>query len=174
LFRSIQDNSWIPLTEAEFKSMTDYYFMFKKTIEMENNPHRTDIIKHLLQAFFYSSGYHLHKMTSPEKQSKQDLLMKRFLDLVKINFKRERGVEFYAGLLCLTPKYLSTVVKQNSEKSASEWINDFVILEAKAVLRSSNLTIQQISDELNFPSQSFFGKYFKRRVGVSPKEYRRI
>ena len=173
LYRSIQDNSWIPLTEAELKSMTDYYFMFKKTLQMENNPHRTDIIKHLLQAFFYSSGYHLHKMISPEKQSKQDLLMKRFLDLVKINFKRERGVEFYADKLCLTPKYLSKVVKQNSEKSASEWINDFVILEAKAVLRSTNMTIQQISDALNFSSQSFFGKYFKRRVGVSPKEYRR-
>ena len=174
LFRSIQDNSWIPLTEAEIKSMMDYYSMFKKTLQMENNPHRTEIVKHLVQAFFYSSGYHLHNMTTSEKQSKQASLMKRFLDLVKINFKRERGVEFYADQLCLTPKYLSKVVKQNSEKSASEWISDFVILEAKALLRSTNMTVQQISDALNFPSQSFFGKYFKRCAGVSPKEYRTV
>jgi AraC-like DNA-binding protein len=53
-----------------------------------------------------------------------------------------------------------------------EWIERFVILEAKVMLRSSNMTIQQIADELNFPSQSFFGKYFKKSVGVSPKEYR--
>ena len=174
LFRSIQDNSWIPLTAAELISMTDYYFMFKKTVQMENTPHRMEIIKHLLQAFFYSSSYHFQKMTDSENQSKQDLLMKRFLDLVKQNFKSERGVEFYADKLCLTPKYLSKVVKQNSEKSASQWINDFVILEAKALLRSTNMTVQQIGDELNFLSQSFFGKYFKRRVGVSPKEYRKV
>lgn len=174
LFRSIQDNSWIPLTATELKLMMDYYFMFKKTLKMENNSHCTEIIKHLVQAFFYSSGSHLHKITTSVEQSKQDLLMKRFLDLVKINFKSQRGIEFYAGKLCLTPKYLSKVVKQHSEKSASEWINDFVILEAKALLRSTNMTVQQISNELNFPSQSFFGKYFKRRVGVSPKEYRRV
>lgn len=173
LFQSIQDNSWIPLSVEELQSMLDYFYMFKKTIQMENNPHRTDIIKHLVQAFFYSSEYHLHKITSTEKQSKQDILVKRFLDLVKINFKRERGVSFYADQLCLTPKYLSKVVKQNSEKSASEWISDFVTLESKALLRSTNMTIQQISDELNFPSQSFFGKYFKRCVGVSPKRYRK-
>lgn len=172
LFRSIQDNSWIPLTEKELQSMMDYYFMFKKTLQMENNLHRTETIKHLVQAFFYSSGYHLQKISSLEKESKQAVLIKRFLDLVKVNFKQERGIGFYADKLCLTPKYLSKVVKQNSEKSASEWINDFVILEAKALLRSTNMTVQQVSDELNFPSQSFFGKYFKRCVGVSPKNYR--
>ncbi|HSH52160.1 MAG TPA: helix-turn-helix domain-containing protein [Bacteroidales bacterium] len=174
LVRSIQDNSWIPLTVAELESMMDYYSMLKKTVQMDNNPHRTEIIKHLVQAFFYSSSYHFQKKSTSKKQSKHDLLMKRFLDLVKMNYKSQRGVEFYADELCLTPKYLSKVLKQNSDKSASEWINDSVILEAKALLRSTNMTIQQISDELNFPSQSFFGKYFKRRVGVSPKQYRSI
>ena len=58
--------------------------------------------------------------------------------------------------------------------SAAEWIERCVALEARALLKSTNMTIQQISDELNFPSQTFFGKYFKRRVGMSPKEYRRV
>jgi AraC-like DNA-binding protein len=78
----------------------------------------------------------------------------------------------YADQLYLTPKYFSKVIKDNSGASASEWIDNYVILEAKALLKSTNMTILQISDELNFPSQSFFGKYFKRVVGVSPKEYR--
>jgi AraC-like DNA-binding protein len=80
---------------------------------------------------------------------------------------------FYADRMCFTPKYLSKVIKENSGKSANSWIDDYVILEAKAMLKSTNMTVQQINDELNFPSQSFFGKYFKRIVGVSPKEYKR-
>ena len=69
--------------------------------------------------------------------------------------------------------YLSTVIKNVSGKTAAEWIDDYVILEAKSLLKSTNLTIQQISDGLNFPSQSFFGKYFKRQTGISPKEYKK-
>ena len=99
--------------------------------------------------------------------------MEKFLSLVQINYKEQRGLEFYADKLCFTPKYLSKVIKENSGTSANDWIDNHVVLEAKALLKSTNMTIQQISDELNFPSQSFFGKYFKRHVGVSPKEYKK-
>lgn len=173
LTRSIQDNPWIPITEEELKSMIEYYTLLKKTVEMKNNPHRVEIIKHLMQAFFYSSNYIFNKNIAEGTKSKQKILVEDFLTLVKSKFKEQRGIEYYADKLFLTPKYLSTAIKQSSGKSASEWINDFVILEAKALLRSTNMTIQQVSDELNFPSQSFFGKYFKRNVGVSPKEYRK-
>jgi AraC-type DNA-binding domain-containing proteins len=64
------------------------------------------------------------------------------------------------------------VIKEAGGKSAGEWIDERVILEVKALLKSTNMTIQQISDELNFPTQSSFGKYFKRLTGISPKEYR--
>ena len=84
-----------------------------------------------------------------------------------------RRLNFYADKLCLTPKYMSTIIRQTSGKTAGNWIDDYVLLEAKALLKSTNMTIQQISDELNFPSQSFFGKYFKRLTGVSPKEYKK-
>lgn len=95
------------------------------------------------------------------------------MDAIQKHYKTERSVNFYANKLFLTAKYLSKVVQENSGKTATNWIDDYVILEAKALLNSSKLTIQQISDELNFPSQSFFGKYFKRKVGMSPKEYRK-
>ena len=72
----------------------------------------------------------------------------------------------------MNPKYLSTVIKEISGKSAFEWINNYVILEAKSMLKSTGKTIQQISDELNFANQSFFGKYFKQHVGIPPSEYR--
>ena len=92
---------------------------------------------------------------------------------MKGNYRKERMIEFYSEKLFLTPKHLSKVIRERSGKSAGEWIEDHVMLEAKALLKSTDKTIQQISDELKFPSQSFFGKYFKRRAGVSPKEYRK-
>jgi AraC-like DNA-binding protein len=98
--------------------------------------------------------------------------VEKFLNLVQTHYREERGLKFYADRLCLTPIHLSRVIKSASHKSANDWIDEHVILEAKALLKSTSMTVQQISEELNFPSQSFFGKYFKRIVGVSPKEYR--
>ena len=103
-----------------------------------------------------------------------DVLTKQFLELVKSNFKRERQLQFYADKMCITTRYLSRIVKECTGASASDWIERYVVLEARALLKSSNMTIQQVSNELSFPSQTFFGKYFKRRVGMSPKEYRRL
>lgn len=98
--------------------------------------------------------------------------MNDFSKEVQLFYRKERKVLYYADRLHLSASYLSTVVKRISGKTAAEWIDDYVVLEAKALLKSTKLTIQQISDELNFPSQSFFGKYFKRITGLSPKEYR--
>jgi AraC family transcriptional regulator, transcriptional activator of pobA len=172
LFLSVQENPWTPLTKDELDSMTEYYSMLQKTIRKKDNPHRIEIVKHLTQAFFYGSSYQFHKIPGVDKKSKQDILLEKFLNHVKTYFREQRGAGFYADKLCLTPKYLSKVISESSGKSANDWIDNHVTLEAKALLKSTNMTIQQISDELNFPSQSFFGKYFKRHVGISPKEYR--
>ena len=93
--------------------------------------------------------------------------------LFALHHKQERSVAFYAGKLCVTPKYLSLLVKNVSNRTAGEWIDNYVVLEAKALLSSSTLSIQEISDRLNFTNQSFFGKYFKQHVGISPTEYRK-
>lgn len=171
-FMSVRDNPCVPLTENELKSMQGYYTMMKNTIEAEGNPNRMEIAKHLTKAFFYGAGYYLHKFQDDTKKNRNEQLVENVINLIQEHFKEERGVEFYADKLHLTAKYMSTVIKQTSGKSTGEWIDDRVILEVKALLKSTNMTVQQISDELNFPTQSSFGKYFKRLVGVSPKEYR--
>jgi AraC-like DNA-binding protein len=104
--------------------------------------------------------------------SKQGRMSEQFLYLVQENFREHRFLDFYAKKLEITAKHLSRTVKNQTGYTAVEWIERYVILEAKVLLKSSNLNIQQISDELNFPSQSFFGKYFKKLTGLSPKEYR--
>ena len=86
---------------------------------------------------------------------------------------RERGMQFYADKLCLTPKYLSKIVKEASGRSGPEWIDDFVILEAKNLLRYSDESIKEIAYKLNFPSASVFNKFFKAKTGLGPSDYRR-
>ncbi len=96
----------------------------------------------------------------------------QFTQLLSEHYKRERSVGFYAKQLCITPKYLTTLIKRVSGKSVSEWIDNFVILEAKTQLKYSNMSVQEIAYYLNFPNQSFFGSYFKRNTGMSPSQYK--
>ena len=97
----------------------------------------------------------------------------KFTELLERHHKKEREIAFYADKMFITPKHLSQVIKDYSNKTALAFIEEYVIAEAKSMLLSTTLSIQQISDELNFPSQSVFGKYFKRVTGKSPTEYRR-
>lgn len=96
-----------------------------------------------------------------------------FIDLVHEYHRSERSVAFYAEKLFISPKYLSLLIKEATGRSAAEIIDEYVVLEAKNLLRFSGKNIQQISYELNFPNQSSFGKYFKHLVGMSPSEYQR-
>ncbi|MDR1880040.1 MAG: AraC family transcriptional regulator [Tannerellaceae bacterium] len=170
---SVNNDPYIPLNAEELEAMTTYYTMLQRAIRIKDHPYRMEIAKHLTMVFFYGAGHTFHKLSENKEQSRQDMLVENFLNLVQAHYREQRGLEFYADKLCLTPKHLSKVVKETSGTSASDWIDNHVALEAKALLKSTNMTIQQISDELNFPSQSFFGKYFKRIVGVAPKEYKR-
>jgi AraC-like DNA-binding protein len=173
IFRFVHDNPWIQLSQEELKSMVEYFFLLQRTVRRKENPNMRETLKHLTLAFFYGTGYRFYPVRDEFQKSKQDILVEKFLTFVKENYRKQRLIDFYAKKLFLTPKHLSGVIKQRSGKSAGEWIEDHVMLEAMALLKSTDKTIQQISDDLNFPSQSFFGKYFKRRAGISPKEYRK-
>jgi len=170
---SADNDPHIPLSPEELETFKSYFSMLKKVVEMQDNPHRLEMAKHLTLTFFYMSHYKIHKNVQEPTQTPLTLLVDNFLQLAKKYYKTEKQVSFYADRLCLTPKYFSQLIRQGTGKSAAEWLDDYVMLEAKALLRSTNMTIQQISEELNFPSQSFFGKFFKRMEGVSPREYKK-
>ena len=161
--------------EQEMQMQDVFVKTVKHVLKQTDNPFRLQMLQHVIMAIFYASD----KPQSISNKSdvirtNADLLTKQFLELVKENFRKERQLKFYADELCITPRYLSRVVKECSGSSAADWIERYVVLEARALLKSTSMNIQQISDSLNFPSQTFFGKYFKRRVGMSPKEYRRV
>ena len=98
----------------------------------------------------------------------------RFIQLVTEYHDRERGMAFYSDKLCLTPKYLSKIIKEASGRSAPDWIDAFVILEAKNMLKYSDVPIKEIVYKLHFPNQSVFYKFFKTHTGLTPSEYRKV
>ena len=134
------------------------------------------MIQHLLNAVFYeiNIAFSTQMENNEKSKTRQEEIFEKFMYEVRTHYTKERSVSFYADRLCMTPKYLSSAVKEASGSLAGEWIDQCVILEAKKLLKSSDLTIQQISQELNFANQSFFGKYFKHHTGFSPSEYKKI
>ena len=96
----------------------------------------------------------------------------RFIQLVNNHCKEQRQLAFYAEKLCITERYLGTVIRQTSGTTAKEWIDRAVITAAKVMLRHGNLQIAEITEQLHFPNPSFFCKYFKRLEGCTPQEYR--
>ena len=169
---SVKQNACIPLEERSLKSMMNYFNMMKDCIQIKDNPYRMQIAINLTRAFFYGAGYYLHNLSETRVKTHNEELTEKFLNLVQTHYKQERSLNFYAEKMCLTPRHLAKVIKENSERSANDWIDEHVILVAKALLKSTNMTVLQISDELNFLSASFFGKYFKRVTGMSPSEYK--
>ena len=111
--------------------------------------------------------------TSRHEKIRNKELFDTFIRLVNSYGKHERKLSFYADKMCLTPKYLSKLVKTASGKSAPDWIDSFVILEAKNMLRYSDIPIKEIVSRLNFPNPSTFHKFFKLKTGMTPLQYRK-
>ncbi|MCR4823797.1 MAG: helix-turn-helix domain-containing protein [Bacteroidales bacterium] len=137
------------------------------------NPVVWDVLRLLARAFFLGAGPLLKKRggTSPTKTYGK--LTEDFLALVEKQYREHRQLDYYAGELGRSPKYLSRRIKEETGQNATDWIDRCVILDAEAQLLSTKKTVLEVSDSLGFPSQSFFGKYFKRVTGLSPKEFRR-
>ncbi|MDR1004206.1 MAG: helix-turn-helix domain-containing protein [Prevotellaceae bacterium] len=174
LFFRLKEEPCILLNAEDIVMINEYYSFLQKKAKSKDNPFRREIAQGILLALFYDVYAIYLGNEPPEKKPKtrKEELFDRFIRAVSESYKKERSVSFYADKLFLTPKHLSSAVKEVSGKTAGEWIENSVILEAKALLKSSDLSIQEIADELHFANQSFFGKYFKQHTGISPKEYR--
>lgn len=176
-FASQKEHPVFHLTQDEVKELTNYFMMIKNIVDSDDY-FRVDITKRLLAAYLYKLGSILYRHR-PELQAeatkplkREEILFKEFIRLVSEHHRKERRVDFYAEQLFLSPKHFSTVIKKVSGKTAGQWIDEFVVLEAKTLLKYSVMSIQEIAYYMNFPNPSFFGKYFKQHTGVSPSEYK--
>jgi AraC-like DNA-binding protein len=147
-----------------------------KTKLNDNFLYKNESILHAFNLLMYElATIYSNQINSSKKSiSRQEELTLRFFRILEDNFKSERTVQFYAEILCVTPGHLSKVLKAVSGKTTSQLIDDVVIMEACILLNNPSLTIAQVANELQFSDQSFFGKFFKKQIGISPSKYRNL
>lgn len=140
---------------------------------------RTHFLKQKVHCMLQAALYEMMDINQKNSQhvegtkSRKEEIMAKFILAVSEDFRTQRQVAYYAHKLFITPKHLSSVVKELSGQTAGDWIENYVIMEAKVLLNTTDMTIQEIAVALNFPNQSFFGKYFKHHTEYSPTAYRR-
>lgn len=178
LFLQFGSRPCMELTHKECTSLRSFISMVEQELEGPETDFAVEIVGGLIAATIYKVGDILthyikeHPELENPIHNRAEEYFKQFTELLGEHYTRERSVGYYARQLCITPKYLTTLIKRISGQSVSEWIDNYVILEAKTLLKYSTMSIQEIAYYLNFPNQSFFGSYFKRNTGMSPSQYK--
>lgn len=170
-------NPIIELSDQEMMSQIELRTLLqRKAYAQADHEYRDEVVRRLLEALFYETlgvyAAHSAGMRPVASMRRKDTLLFEFIALVERDFRRHRSVAHYAECLCVSPKHLSAMVKDVSGRTAGDWIDSYVIMEAKNMLNNSGATIQEIASDLSFANQSFFGKYFKHLTGMSPREFR--
>lgn len=159
------------MTESEMELLNSLFHTLWKIVSSKGTSKTVTYNMVSTITAFYDNLFASHKNSSESLSSSREIL-NRFIHLVNTNCKSQRKLQFYADKMCITERYLGTVIRQASGITAKEWIDKAVITNIKVMLRHGNLQVSQISDELYFPNPSFFCKYFKRLTGLTPQEYR--
>lgn len=163
------------MNRDEARNILSFYLLIRQKISETGHRFRRDTVKALIQAFLYDAGNIFWKVYGNEegdKSTRNEEIFMHFIGMVEKHFKAERRVTWYALQLHMTPKHLSETIKKVSRQTPGEWIDSYVMLELRVLLKNSTLSIKEISEKMHFPNQSFLGKYFKQHTGLSPKEYR--
>ncbi len=165
------------LSEEQKVLMEDYFRLMSRVVQSENAFMDNTLSSLVSSMISYVAGVWSEKLRGldrdePQATSRGRMVFEQFIRLAGEYHTQYRNVGFYADKLCLTPKYLSKLIKTASGKSAPEWIDSFVIMEAMNLLKYSDISIKEIVYRLNFPNQSVFYKFFKSRTGMTPTEYR--
>ena len=146
----------------------------KNLVDNNEHPFKEDMMHHGFNLFLLELAAVAKKYRGNEEHGmtrKEDILF-NFLKQLAAHFKEERSVQFYADALFMTPKHLTKTVKELTTKTCGEFIDEMVIAEAKILLGDLSYSVGQVADHLHFSDQFFFSKFFKRRTGLSPKEYK--
>ena len=175
-YMQMKKNPLTQLEHDEYESLSPSLEYVKMRIYQHMHLFHKEAVTLALQLFFIDMGnlflgkkkYHIAATLSRKEE-----LFADFQNLLRDNCKKQHDVKFYADQLCITTQYLSSILKEQSGRSASQWIQEALIIEAKGLLKSPRINVQQIADKLFFPDQSTFGKFFKKHTGVSPMTYRK-
>lgn len=171
---NLKENPFFSASSEDVANIQGFYELINYNLDIEC-PEREDILRGLLISLVFKiiSIINSKRPDVPllNDESNIQQYFERFMNLLLTYHSSERSLKFYADKLNITTNYLSCMVKSYSGHSASYWLHEYVILEAKALLKMPGMSIKQVTYRLHFSSQSIFGKYFKKRTGMSPKEY---
>jgi len=164
----------IYLDHEHAKTLLKVYGLIQEKLQNEAHPYRREISRSILTTLLYevAAAYEQQHVIIKNKQTRKQELNLLFQNMVFNHYKEHRNVQYYADALFVSPKHLTETVKEVTGKTAGDWIDDAVTLEAKVLLRNHEISIAQVASQVNFPEQSSFGKYFKKQTGFSPSEYR--
>ena len=163
----------LPVTAQDVAEIRQVFQLVKTLLQSDKERYRHEIVRSLFTtAFYIITELNQRERPATRTKGRGEAIFEEFSNLLQQYNKRERNVGFYAKQLNITPKYLSSIVKEVSGKTAARWIDESVILEAKNLLKYSGMSIQEIAHHLNFSTQSFFGKYFKQHTGTSPSRFK--
>lgn len=176
LFLLTHNHPMFEVNAGELDTIEVYLSLMRRVIESPSHRYRLDVARHLILTMIFDMRNAFERVARPaqveDKQSRAERIFVQYIQLVERHFREQRQVQWYAGQMELSPKYLCETISSVSRRSPNEWIDKFVTTEIKNLLRHTNKRISEIAADMNFPTQSFFGKYFKDNVGVSPSDYR--
>ena len=175
-FHFLKENPVVTLPVERTRTINGLIIALEDLYKDKENCFRLQILRNYIQSFLldiYDKTHRIFEQNRPEGISRQEELFKRFIQLIHKHCLNQREVSFYAQKMFITPRYLSAIAQTVAGETAKNIIDKHVILEIKVLLESTDLSIQEIANRLQFPDQSFFGRYFKKHIGISPQYYRR-
>lgn len=177
ILEKMKSHPCLKVSDEKIQQLIEYHSFITKACNQQEHSRKKEINTPLLWALIglIASLYMEEERINAESRvnSREEEMISKFSDLLTQYHRQERNASFYADKMCITPQYLSRTLKKITGRPISSWINEAVILDAKALLKSSDMTVVQISEELNFPNPSFFGRFFKQYAGITPLKYKR-
>lgn len=175
LIMDVKQTGFYPMDGQVLEVVVNYAHMVQSALRTDSTKYKHEIITHLTIAYYYGLGTYIHNIGNVGSNiTRYGEISDRFIELVRENCHNRRDMDFYADALCLSAKHVSLAVRKVTGDNAMKWIERYTVLKAKSLLRTTSLSISEISNSLNFPTPSDFGKYFKKFTGYSPKAYRNI
>ncbi|MDR1407583.1 MAG: helix-turn-helix transcriptional regulator [Tannerella sp.] len=176
LYMQLKKNPYSVFDPEEFKSLYNSLQVIREKFKLHAHLYQKEMIRIFLKAFVLDMAHFFFRkkdnLFTPQLTRKEELFAD-FLPLLSTHCREQHAVSFYADKLHITPQYLSLILREQSGRSASQWIQSALVVEARRMLKIPRTTIQKVADDLHFPDQSTFGKFFKKHTGFSPFSFRK-
>jgi len=173
-YMELRRNPYVSFSPGENIYLDKCLEDIQQKIKMRSHAFHKEVVQNAFCAYTLELAHLMNAKATKNLPilSRKEQIVNKFFQLILSYCRTEHTTTFYADKLCITPQYLSTILKSMTGKPANQWINDALMTEAKIQLRKPQVTVQEVAYTLNFSDQSSFGKFFKKGIGISPSQYK--